>query len=104
MEDEPFNPDYTVAERVLDMATQEEPNGEVVTHYLVKWKSLPYEDSTWELKEDIDPKTIQKYHQLQQLDRERLIVSHFVSSYTAPIDLSHSTLVLGTATPTSLRL
>ena len=29
VDDEPFNPDYTVAERVLDMATQEEANGEV---------------------------------------------------------------------------
>ena len=23
---------------------------QIVTHYLVKWKSLPYEDSTWELQ------------------------------------------------------
>ena len=23
---------------------------QVVTHYLVKWKSLPYEDATWELE------------------------------------------------------
>ena len=29
IDEEPFNPDFTVAERVLDMATQEESNGEV---------------------------------------------------------------------------
>ena len=23
---------------------------QIVTHYLVKWKSLPYEDATWELE------------------------------------------------------
>ena len=23
---------------------------QVVTHYLVKWKALPYEDATWELQ------------------------------------------------------
>jgi chromodomain-helicase-DNA-binding protein 7 len=66
VDDEPFNPDYTVAERVLDMATQEEPNGEVVTHLLVKWKSLPYEDSTWELEEDIDRDKLERYLELQQ--------------------------------------
>jgi hypothetical protein len=27
-----------------------EENGEMITHYLVKWKSLNYEDSTWELE------------------------------------------------------
>eukprot|EP00731_Ephydatia_muelleri_P027004 Em0018g1104a len=54
MDDEPFNPEYTMVDRVLDVATQVEPGGEVVTHYLVKWCSLPYEDSTWELEEDVD--------------------------------------------------
>src|SRR6185295_137813 len=32
---------------------QEEPS-EPVRHYLVKWRSLPYEDSTWELEKDVD--------------------------------------------------
>ena len=42
-------------------SSQVEPNGEVVTHYLVKWCSLPYEDSTWELEEDVDQEAIKIY-------------------------------------------
>lgn len=64
IDNEPFNPDYTVADRVLDMATQTEASGEAVTHYLVKWKSLPYEDSTWELQEDVDTEVIRFFCQL----------------------------------------
>mgnify|MGYP001857302169 FL=1 len=32
-----------------------------VTHYLVKWCSLPYEESTWELEEDVDPVKIKEF-------------------------------------------
>ena len=45
---------------------------QVVTHYLVKWKSLPYEESTWELLEDIDPMRVQAYHSL--LDPPRSVL------------------------------
>ena len=31
MDDEPFNPEYTMVDRVLDVATQVEPGGEVDT-------------------------------------------------------------------------
>ena len=30
-------------------------------HYLVKWRSLPYEDCTWELEADVDPKKIEDF-------------------------------------------
>ena len=30
-------------------------------HYLVKWRSLPYEDCTWELEADVDPEKIKDY-------------------------------------------
>ncbi|PIN97323.1 hypothetical protein AB205_0201340, partial [Aquarana catesbeiana] len=36
-----------------------------VIYYLVKWCSLPYEDSTWELKEDVDQSKIEEFEQLQ---------------------------------------
>lgn len=36
--------------------------------YLVKWCSLPYEDSTWELKVDIDAAKIEEFEQV--LSRE----------------------------------
>lgn len=43
---------------------------EVVTHYLVKWRSLPYEDATWELEEDVDAESIRKFNLLQILPPE----------------------------------
>lgn len=62
LDDEPFNPDYIEVERILDMSENEDPaNNSVVKHYLVKWKSLQYEDSTWELEEDIDVDKIKQY-------------------------------------------
>ncbi|CAH2243153.1 jg14445 [Pararge aegeria aegeria] len=62
LDDEPFNPDYVEVERILDMSENQDPaNNTVVKHYLVKWKSLQYEDSTWELEEDIDVDKIRQY-------------------------------------------
>ena len=59
LEDEPFNPDYVQVDRILDVAVTEDPDTkEVDTHYLVKWRSLPYEDSTWELEQDVDDDSI----------------------------------------------
>lgn len=37
---------------------------QMVTLYLVKWCSLPYEDSTWELKADIDQSKIEEYEHI----------------------------------------
>lgn len=37
---------------------------QLVTLYLVKWCSLPYEDSTWELKADIDQSKIEEYERI----------------------------------------
>ena len=51
----------------LSHSSQAEPNGEVLTHYLVKWRSLPYEDATWELEEDVDLESIRKYNELQMV-------------------------------------
>jgi len=42
----------------------------VVTHYLVKWRCLPYEDATWELEEDVDSESIRKFNILQVLPPE----------------------------------
>jgi chromodomain-helicase-DNA-binding protein 7 len=44
------------------MAEHTDPNtGKTIKHYLVKWRSMQYEDSTWELEEDVDPVKIQQY-------------------------------------------
>ncbi|XP_023651099.1 chromodomain-helicase-DNA-binding protein 6 isoform X1 [Paramormyrops kingsleyae] len=57
-----FNPDYIEVDRVLEVAhTTDTETGEDVTHYLVKWCSLSYEESTWELQEDVDPGKIQEF-------------------------------------------
>ncbi|XP_061588745.1 chromodomain-helicase-DNA-binding protein 8 isoform X3 [Cololabis saira] len=54
-EEEPFNPDYMEVDRILDVShSVDKDNGEPVIYYLIKWCSLPYEDATWELKEDVD--------------------------------------------------
>lgn len=46
-------------------------------YYLVKWCSLPYEDSTWELKDDVDQSKIEEFEQLQAAKPDsRRVVSH----------------------------
>ncbi|XP_058541589.1 chromodomain-helicase-DNA-binding protein 6 isoform X1 [Neofelis nebulosa] len=63
-----FNPDYVEVDRVLEVAhTKDAETGEEVTHYLVKWCSLPYEESTWELEEDVDPAKVKEFESLQVL-------------------------------------
>jgi hypothetical protein len=51
--DEYFNPDYLNVHRVLCKSVTE-VKGKAVTHYLVKWRGLPYKDSTWELEAAVD--------------------------------------------------
>lgn len=46
----------------MDEATHTDPTtGETVRHFLVKWRSLQYEDSTWELEEDVDSEKIAQF-------------------------------------------
>ena len=74
---------------------------QVVTHYLVKWKSLPYEDSTWELQvcevdttrvelninvfpvlqEDVDHEKIRIFNQINTLPSE-IMVSVLLVAHT----------------------
>ncbi|KAG9355229.1 hypothetical protein JZ751_000067 [Albula glossodonta] len=70
MDDEPFNPDYVEVDRILEVSESTDENGEPVTHYLVKWCSLPYEDSTWELKADVDQGKIQEFERLAAREPE----------------------------------
>ncbi|XP_066519392.1 chromodomain-helicase-DNA-binding protein 6 isoform X2 [Hoplias malabaricus] len=92
-----FNPDYVEVDRVLEIAiTTDTETGECVcvylcvrtcvcvcvcvcvylcmyvfpqevTHYLVKWCSLSYEESTWELQEDVDPGKIREFEELKRI-------------------------------------
>ncbi|XP_053558254.1 chromodomain-helicase-DNA-binding protein 8 isoform X2 [Bombina bombina] len=65
-DEESFNPDYVEVDRILDESHSiDKDNGEPVVYYLVKWCSLPYEDSTWELKEDVDDGKIEEFKRIQ---------------------------------------
>uniref|UniRef100_A0A665TV52 Chromodomain helicase DNA binding protein 6 n=1 Tax=Echeneis naucrates TaxID=173247 RepID=A0A665TV52_ECHNA len=67
-DDDLFNPDYVEVDRVLEVAvTTDTETGEEVTHYLVKWCSLSYEEATWELQEDLDPEKIKEFEGIQKL-------------------------------------
>ncbi|XP_072006128.1 chromodomain-helicase-DNA-binding protein 8 isoform X2 [Engystomops pustulosus] len=65
-DEEPFNPDYVEVDRILDESHSiDKDNGEPVVYYLVKWCSLPYEDSTWELKEDVDDGKVDEFKRIE---------------------------------------
>uniref|UniRef100_A0A8C9RMR2 Chromodomain helicase DNA binding protein 8 n=1 Tax=Scleropages formosus TaxID=113540 RepID=A0A8C9RMR2_SCLFO len=67
MRHEPFNPDYVEVDRILDEShSVDKDNGEPLVYYLVKWCSLPYEDATWELKEDVDDSKIEEFRKIQE--------------------------------------
>ncbi|XP_033059387.1 chromodomain-helicase-DNA-binding protein 7 isoform X1 [Trachypithecus francoisi] len=70
IEDELFNPDYVEVDRIMDFARSTDDRGEPVTHYLVKWCSLPYEDSTWERRQDIDQAKIEEFEKLMSREPE----------------------------------
>ncbi len=62
-EEEAFNPEYVEVDRVLDVSEHVDEVTKVKTkHFLVKWRSLPYEDCTWELESDVDPIKIQDFY------------------------------------------
>uniref|UniRef100_A0A087Y061 DNA helicase n=1 Tax=Poecilia formosa TaxID=48698 RepID=A0A087Y061_POEFO len=66
-DDDIFNPDYVEVDRILEVAvTTDTETGEEVTHYLVKWCSLSYEEATWELQEDLDPEKIREFEEIQK--------------------------------------
>ncbi|KAM9510384.1 chromodomain-helicase-DNA-binding protein 8 [Guaruba guarouba] len=70
-DEEPFNPDYVEVDRILDEShSVDKDNGEPVVYYLVKWCSLPYEDSTWELQEDVDEGKIGEFKRIQARNPE----------------------------------
>ncbi|XP_033117287.1 chromodomain-helicase-DNA-binding protein 8-like [Anneissia japonica] len=89
MDEELFNPDYVQVDRVLEKSITKDPvTGEVLVYYLVKWCSLPYEDSTWELDEDVDGTKVKWFEKFVEpptvADRKR--VSRPTSSAWVKLD------------------
>uniref|UniRef100_A0A8C7NP26 Chromodomain helicase DNA binding protein 6 n=1 Tax=Oncorhynchus mykiss TaxID=8022 RepID=A0A8C7NP26_ONCMY len=69
-----FNPDYIEVDRVLEVAiTTDTETGEEVTHYLVKWCSLSYEEATWELQEDVDPVKIREFEEIKRIPEFKFV-------------------------------
>ena len=75
-------------DRVLEESVTVDPStNEEVTHYLVKWRGLPYEDSTWELQQDVDPEKVRLFKKVRELPDEEdrvvgfsllYILQHFI--------------------------
>ena len=65
-----FNPDYVEVDRVLEMSVTEDPESGETTYYLVKWCALPYEDSTWELEQDVPRPKIEAFLRFKDLPPE----------------------------------
>ena len=69
-DDELFNSDYVIIDRILDMNILDDPQkpGEKQIYYLIKWKSLPYDEASWELEQDVkNQKKIDRYHEINRI-------------------------------------
>uniref|UniRef100_A0A5K3F821 Chromo domain-containing protein n=1 Tax=Mesocestoides corti TaxID=53468 RepID=A0A5K3F821_MESCO len=70
-QDESAEDEMTATPETADSETQDESSAmddgqpATVTYYLVKWRSLPYEDSTWELAEDVDPAKVKEFMRIR---------------------------------------
>ena len=73
-EEDLFNPDYIEVDRILDYYETADLNNELHKYYLVKWKTLPYEESTWELEKDITKKKIERYFKFNTIPTDTRIV------------------------------
>lgn len=63
-----------------------------MTHYLVKWCSLPYEESTWELEEDVDPAKVKEFESLQVLPEVKHMVMCLCVCLTPLVTCKHLNL------------
>ncbi len=85
-EEELFNPDYVEVDRILDAYDIPDPNGEpnagqpqqMLSYYLVKWKVLPYEEATWELKQDVDKCKIEQYERFNRISQDLMTANKHV--------------------------
>ena len=70
-DEEYFNHDYVEVDRVLEKSVTVDPfSEEQTTHFLVKWRSLSYEESTWELEGDVDQAKVADFDRFNILPTE----------------------------------
>jgi chromodomain-helicase-DNA-binding protein 7 len=75
-DDELFNSDYIIIDRILDTYEIDDPQkeGGKLRYFLVKWKALPYDEASWELEQDIkNPKKIERFNLINQIVPEHHI-------------------------------
>ncbi|ORX99732.1 hypothetical protein K493DRAFT_257065 [Basidiobolus meristosporus CBS 931.73] len=74
-EDQAFNPSFLKIDRIIDEGELSMENtDEESIYFLVKWCGSPYDQSTWEKKEDVmkmDPQKIEEFHQRRVLSESR---------------------------------
>ncbi|CAI2322283.1 unnamed protein product [Caenorhabditis sp. 36 PRJEB53466] len=63
-DDEDFNSDYVIVDRVVDLITEEDGQEFV----LIKWKSLGYEEVTWEPVENVPAEKVHVWRRRQVID------------------------------------
>lgn len=69
-DDELFNPDYVVIDRILDEYEVDDVQkpGQKLRYFLIKWKSSPYDEASWELESDVkNQKKIERFHFINTL-------------------------------------
>ncbi|CEF67400.1 Chromodomain-helicase-DNA-binding protein 6 [Strongyloides ratti] len=59
-----FNPDYIIVERILDA---QEVDG--INYYFVKWRQLSYDECTWETGDYVNQALIEEYEKRNTLDQ-----------------------------------
>ena len=71
-DEEDFNPDYTIVDRVVDIMTSEDG----IQYALVKWKSLGYDEVTYEPLEEAEkewPEKVEIWKKRQVIDKCKLV-------------------------------
>lgn len=68
-EEEQFNSDFVIVERVLDLTDTEDGS-----FAYVKWRSLPYEEATWEKSDIIAKEKIDSWRARNAVDPVKLVI------------------------------